>query len=249
MATPPGTPTVYLAKALALSLIMYAESFAFYPPNNPPPKSDDRAKFGRADLITRTSSFVPHIGMALYYTLHLVEIAALVALSYPAHSLSSPLITHLFPFPSGAPSHLAPSPTFLLGFVLLCLGGALRQACYTTLGRFFTYQLGVFKDHKLVTWGPYAVVRHPSYAAFAMAAAGLLLVQFGPGSYLYESGALAESGWVAAIAVGWVLWVLSVVVVSVMRVEKEDQVLKKEFEKEWEEWAHKTPYRLVPYLY
>ncbi|KAM5546004.1 hypothetical protein V8D89_000130 [Ganoderma adspersum] len=249
MASPPGPSTAYLAKAAALALIMYAESFAFYPPNNPPPKSDDRVKFGRADLITRTSSFIPQFGMAVYYTLHLVEIAALLSLAYPTHPLSSPILARLFPFPGGTPSQLALSSPFLLGFVLLLLGAALRKACYVTLGRFFTYQLALFKGHKLITWGPYAVMRHPSYAAFAVASAGLLVVQLGPGSYLYESGALAESRWVAAGIVGWVLWVLSVVTVSLRRVEKEDRVLKKEFGKEWEEWAKKTPYRLVPYLY
>lgn len=189
------------------------------------------------------------LSQAIYYTHHLVEIASLLALAYPTHPLSSSVLTRLFPFPGGSPSQLAPSSTFLLGFVLLIMGAAIRKACYVTLGRFFTYQLGLFKDHKLVTWGPYAFVRHPSYTAFSMASAGLLTVQFCPGSYLRESGALAESRSVAVAAVVWVLLVLSFVAASVGRVEKEDQVLKKQFGKEWEEWAKKTPYRLVPYLY
>ena len=58
-----ASSTAYLAKATALALIMYAESFAFLPPKNPLPRSDDRAKFGRADLITPTSSFSPQIVM------------------------------------------------------------------------------------------------------------------------------------------------------------------------------------------
>ena len=185
----------------------------------------------------------------MYYTLHLLEIAALVALSFPSHPLSAPLLSRLFRLPSGSPAHLSLSPTFLLGFLLLLVGGALRHLCYATLGRFFTYQLGLFKGHKLVTWGPYAVVRHPSYTAFVLATAGLIAVLFGPGSYLYESGALRESRWVLAGAVLWVLWVLCIVATLIGRMENEDRVLRKEFRKEWEEWARKTPYRLVPYLY
>ena len=63
MATHTDTSMVYLAKAASLALIMYAESFAFYPPSNPPPKSDDRAKFGSTDLITHTSTVGPKISM------------------------------------------------------------------------------------------------------------------------------------------------------------------------------------------
>ncbi|KAI1792768.1 ICMT-domain-containing protein [Ganoderma leucocontextum] len=251
MATASGPSMGYLAKVPALALIMFAESIAFYPPNTSPPKSDDRAKFGRPDLITRIPSFVPKIVMALYYSLHLVEIAALLAHVYPSHPLSALILARLFPGPfptAGSPAQLALSPAFLLGFLMLVAGAALRKVCYATLGRFFTYQLALFKGHKLVTWGPYAVVRHPSYSGFIIAAAGLLIVQFGPGSYLYESGAL-EHRWVATAAVGWALWMLSVVAVAVGRVSTEDKVLKKEFGKEWEAWAKKTPYRLVPYLY
>ena len=32
------------------------------------------------------------------------------------------------------------------------------------------------------------------------------------------------------------------------RAEVEDQVLRKEFGKEWEEWARKVPYKFIPYL-
>ena len=51
-----------------------------------------------------------------------------------------------------------------------------------------TYELGVLKGHRLVTGGPYAVVRHPAYTAFIVAVAGILCAQLGPGSYVLESG-------------------------------------------------------------
>ena len=140
------------------------------------------------------------------------------------------------------------NPTFVVGFFLLVVGGYLRQLCYDTLGRFFTYQLAIFKDHKLITTGPYAVVRHPAYIAFLLADNGLLLVHFGPGSYVWESGTL-ETPWKAAL---WGIWALLIIVLqisTVMRIDREDAVMRKEFGREWEEWAKKTPYKLIPYVY
>ena len=124
----------------------------------------------------------------------------------------------------------------------------MRQACYDTLGRFFTFQLSVFKEHKLVTSGPYSIVLHPSYMALLIARAGLFVMQIFPGSYVFESGLL--NIWWTAITIGiWEAWIVSIVFeIVVLRIPKEDAVLRKEFGAEWEVWAKKTPYRLVPYV-
>ena len=143
---------------------------------------------------------------------------------------------------------LAPSTPFLVGGLLLVAGAKIRKACYNTLGKFFTFQLALFKEHKLVTWGPYADVRHPSYSGLLLAIAGIATVGMGPGSYLYESGSLANR-WVAGSAAVWALWWVSVAGGVVRRVLKEDAVLKNQFGQEWEEWAKRTPYKLIPYLY
>ena len=125
----------------------------------------------------------------------------------------------------------------------------MRQVCYDTLGKFFTFQLAVFKGHKLVTSGPYSIVRHPSYTAFLIARAGLFVVQIFPGSYVYESGLLAIR-WTAVVIAIWEVWILSIVFeIVVMRIPREDAVLRKEFGAEWEAWAKKTPFRLIPYVY
>ena len=135
-----------------------------------------------------------------------------------------------------------------MGFLLLTVGGALRKLCYDTLGKFFTYQLAIFKDHKLITSGPYRVVRHPAYIAFIMANTGFLAIMFAPGSYLWESG-LLEIPWIAAFWGVFGLMAASLLVVTVRRVPREDAVMRQEFGKEWEQWAKMTPYKLVPYVY
>ena len=154
----------------------------------------------------------------------------------------------LFSDPS-AVDRLKLSPLFLVGFVLLVVGATMRQVCYDTLGKFFTFQLAVFKGHKLVTSGPYSLVRHPSYTAFLIARAGLFVVQIFPGSYVFESG-LLDTRWTAIMIAVWEVWILSIIFeIVVMRIPREDAVLRKEFGAEWDAWAKKTPYRLIPYVY
>lgn len=43
------------------------------------------------------------------------------------------------------------------------IGVLISQYAYFTLGRFYTFQLGIRKDHYLVTKGPYRYIMHPGY--------------------------------------------------------------------------------------
>ena len=47
----------------------------------------------------------------------------------------------------------------------------------------------------------------------------------------------------------WVAWILLILLTTFRRPNQEDAVLRKQFEKEWDEWAKKTPYKLIPYVY
>ncbi|OJT07085.1 hypothetical protein TRAPUB_2117 [Trametes pubescens] len=65
------------------------------------------------------------------------------------------------PTVEGLPLHI--TPTFVVGSTLAVSGGLTRLWCYRTLGRFFACELSVQDGRKLVTSGPYAIIRHPSY--------------------------------------------------------------------------------------
>jgi len=77
-----------------------------------------------------------------------------------------------------APFSLFRSPTlgyFQLGsaavmfvFGLLAAGVLLRWWAIRTLGKFFTVDVAVHREHRLVTAGPYSWVRHPSYTGLLM---------------------------------------------------------------------------------
>ncbi|KAL7278146.1 hypothetical protein ACG7TL_008118 [Trametes sanguinea] len=128
-------------------------------------------------------------------------------------------------------------------------GGAIRVWCHRTLGRNFTWTLSIQEKHKLVTTGPYAIVRHPSYAAWMIMLLGNFALLFSEGSYFVEAGWLERpvGKVVASVVVGYLTCVTMAVPLG--RAAREDDILKEEFGTEWLEWAKRTPYRLIPYVY
>ena len=61
------------------------------------------------------------------------------------------------------------------GVVLFVAGLILRWWAIITLGRFFTVDVTIEKDHQLVEKGPFRIVRHPSYTGVLLAFVGLAL--------------------------------------------------------------------------
>jgi protein-S-isoprenylcysteine O-methyltransferase len=61
------------------------------------------------------------------------------------------------------------------GVALFVAGIFLRWWAIITLGRFFTVDVTIEKDHELVERGPFRMVRHPSYTGVLMAFMGFAL--------------------------------------------------------------------------
>lgn len=166
-----------------------------------------------------------------------------------AHKPPSPFVARLLPiFPPSAAPELRLSPSFVIGWLLLVSGGGVRIWCYRRLGRLFTYRLSIADDHHLITTGPYAVVRHPSYMSWVVFAAGLLTVQMSPGSWFAECGPSHSILGRSAMAV-WVVYNLWILTFIPARARREDEALKRQFGDEWLQWSKQTPYKLVPGLY
>ncbi|KAH7884190.1 hypothetical protein F5I97DRAFT_1813774 [Phlebopus sp. FC_14] len=140
------------------------------------------------------------------------------------------------------------NPLFIAGSVLAISGGLVRLACYRALGRFFTFRLGTFPSHALITSGPYAVVRHPSYTGFILCFLGVLMVNLSPGSWLNTSGVLGNV-WVRGVVGTWILLVGGVSVSVVWRCKEEDAMLRERFGVLWVRWAQEVRYRLLPGIY
>ncbi|KAH7911531.1 hypothetical protein BJ138DRAFT_1085453 [Hygrophoropsis aurantiaca] len=137
------------------------------------------------------------------------------------------------------------TPAFLTGAALMTSSGLLRWLCYRTLGRFFTFQLSVRKEHALVTEGPYSIVRHPSYTGMFMGFAGFCVMNGSRRSWLRTSGVLNIPIVRVFGLVAFSVFAMTVACLG-MRIPKEDEMLRKKFGDEWENWARHVRYRLIP---
>lgn len=84
----------------------------------------------------------------------------------------------------------------------------------------------LFAHHKLVTHGPFTIVRHPMYLGLTMAALGSLLI--------YHT-------WTSAVYVIFAPFLL-------LRARREEQTLAAEFGEQWQEYQRDVP-GFFPYLW
>ena len=124
----------------------------------------------------------------------------------------------------------------------------MRLSCYRTLGRLFTYELSILKDHQLITSGLYSYVRHPSYLAYSIALVGLRSSHMTRGSWIVESG-LLNTGIGRSLVGLWHSWALYLWSQVFTRAVKEDTYLREEFGQQWVEWQKRVPYRVFPGLF
>lgn len=116
----------------------------------------------------------------------------------------------------------------IVAIVLFAAGLILRWWAIATLGRFFTVDVTIERDHQLVERGPFQWVRHPSYT-------GVLLAFLG--------WALTLRNW-AAIAVVLV----PIFVAFVRRMNVEEAALSKALGARYRDYIGRTN-RLIPGVY
>lgn len=110
----------------------------------------------------------------------------------------------------------------------LYLGGFfIMQWAVLSLGKQFSIDVTVQEDHRLVTSGPYRLLRHPRYFGILIYFAGLSLI--------FRSGA------------GLLLTML-LIPIFVWRIHDEEALMYQEFGEEWERYRRRS-YRLFPYIY
>ncbi|KJA27837.1 hypothetical protein HYPSUDRAFT_34996 [Hypholoma sublateritium FD-334 SS-4] len=141
-----------------------------------------------------------------------------------------------------------PPPAVLGGTLLAAVGGLMRATCYRALGPSFTFELAIRAGHRLVTHGPYARVRHPGYGALLLAVAGTAAWHASAGSWARECGVLRST--VGRAAAGtYVVLTTAILGGLISRMALEDAALRRVFGAEWEVYAERVPYKLVPWIY
>jgi protein-S-isoprenylcysteine O-methyltransferase len=121
-----------------------------------------------------------------------------------------------------------PKIIFRFGLSLLVLGLLLRWYSIIHLGRFFTVNVAIAKDHQLVESGPYHFIRHPSYTGSLLAALGF---------------SLSIHNWASLLIV-----FVPIAAVTLWRIHIEEQALSSTFGQAYRDYACRTK-RLIPWVY
>jgi protein-S-isoprenylcysteine O-methyltransferase Ste14 len=198
----------------------------------------------RNNLASSTSNVsAKSLPQYFFATLAVVEIVTIIANFTKELPISQRVVALLMA--SSDPDRIRITPLSMLGALLVACGGWARNKCYRELGKQFTFEVSIREDHKLVTTGPYAIVRHPSYTAMYLVEIGIVCFHASRGSWLRESGVLDKN--MGRILVYGIIAVLVMPVLFLkVRWDKEDKMLKKEFGKRWDEWAQRVPYAVLP---
>jgi len=114
-----------------------------------------------------------------------------------------------------------------IGVFLVALGYGLVFWSGWALGRMYSAEVTIQKDHHLITSGPYGLIRHPQYL-------GLMLLALGA-ALLFRS---------------WIGLALSVPFIALLlwRIGDEEMVMHKEFGLAWEAYCRRSR-RLIPFVY
>jgi protein-S-isoprenylcysteine O-methyltransferase Ste14 len=129
-------------------------------------------------------------------------------------------------FPAAA---LPNNPMLAITAVVLFVAGLiLRWWAIIILGRFFTVDVTIEKDHELVERGPFRIVRHPSYAGVLLAFVGL---------------ALSLRNWAALVVI-----LVPISAAFIHRMNGAENALSRALGPRYAEYMKRTK-RLVPFVY
>jgi protein-S-isoprenylcysteine O-methyltransferase len=116
----------------------------------------------------------------------------------------------------------------LAGLLIFIIGISLRWYAILHLGRFFTINVSIAKDHQLVQSGPYRFIRHPSYTGALLAFLGI---------------AVSMGNWASAIII-----LVPIFAAFVYRMSVEERALTEGLGEQYRSYRRRTK-RLIPLVY
>ncbi|KAF8624128.1 hypothetical protein AX15_006034 [Amanita polypyramis BW_CC] len=173
----------------------------------------------------------------------IAEIVVVIARVFPSlpfpHTVLSILLF------GGGNHRIRITPATALAVPLIAVGTATRVWCYRELGKYFTFELSIQKDHELITTGPYSIVRHPSYTATIVNMFVIYLLHGTKGSWVRES-VMMGSTLGKMVVYAFAAYTMTFSVALLRRTKEEDRELQLKFGNQWDDWAAEVPYSLVP---
>lgn len=122
----------------------------------------------------------------------------------------------------------APALHRTIALALLAGGLTLRWLAILWLGRLFTVDVTISKEHVMVESGPYRWLRHPSYTGLLLAFAGIAALMW---------------NWLSMVAILVPIWLALAV-----RIRREEDALGSQFGAAYRAYCERT-WRLVPWVY
>ncbi len=116
----------------------------------------------------------------------------------------------------------------LLGTIIFSAALWVFRVSHKMLGRNWSITLEIREQHRLVSSGPYALVRHPMYTSFLLMAVGQ---------------AFLLSNWVVGLA-----GLIGFGILFFLRVDKEERMMLENFGPEYRDYMERTK-RIIPYIY
>jgi protein-S-isoprenylcysteine O-methyltransferase Ste14 len=115
----------------------------------------------------------------------------------------------------------------IAGVALFIAGTGLYGVAQRTLGKLFSEAVRILPEHKLITSGPYSLIRHPIYLGEILFAFSIPMIA----NSLY----------------GFVIMLVTIPIL-LNRIRVEEKILVSRFGQDYLEYAHKTK-KLIPYIY
>ena len=126
------------------------------------------------------------------------------------------------------PQAVLPPWSVPIGVALFICGTVLRWYSIIHLGRFFTVDVSIAADHKLIDSGPYRFVRHPSYTGALLAFIGFSMVL---------------RNWAAVLVIS-----LPIALAFLYRIKVEERALVEALGDRYRDYMTRTK-RLIPFVY
>jgi protein-S-isoprenylcysteine O-methyltransferase len=123
---------------------------------------------------------------------------------------------------------LPPEPLFIAAMALFWSGALLYFWAFLTLGRWFRTSVQLLEGQRLITRGPYRVLRHPAYTG---------------GILLFAGVGLAIGNWLS-----FAVLTLCVFISYVRRIHVEEIALRERFGAEFEAQQRRT-WAVIPFLW